>query len=101
MISSVGLIFSACHRYITSVLGIHCTHGFNRTGFLICVYLCRALDMSIDAAIDIFAKARPTGIYKQDYLNELVRKYGDGDSTIVPAPIRPDWCLSKWTTVCN
>ncbi|CAF4407791.1 unnamed protein product, partial [Adineta steineri] len=27
------------------IIGIHCTHGFNRTGFLICAYLCRVDDM--------------------------------------------------------
>lgn len=51
--------------------------------------------MSIDAAIDLFAKARPTGIYKQDYLDELVKKYGDESSAHIPAPPRGDWCLSK------
>lgn len=51
--------------------------------------------MSIDAAIDQFAKARPTGIYKQDYLNELVHKYGDGNFVPITAPPRPEWCLSK------
>lgn len=76
--------------------GVHCTHGFNRTGFLICAYLCREHDMSIDAAIDLFAKARPTGIYKQDYLNELVRRYGDESSVPILAPPRAEWCLSKW-----
>jgi mRNA-capping enzyme len=51
--------------------------------------------MSIDAAIDIFSKARPPGIYKQDYLDELLRKYGDESSAMITAPVRPEWCLSK------
>lgn len=51
--------------------------------------------MSIDAAIDLFAKGRPTGIYKQDYLNELINKYGDGSNIPIAAPPRPDWCLSN------
>lgn len=50
---------------------------------------------SIDAAIDMFSKARPPGIYKQDYLDELLAKYGDGDLMKIPAPPRPDWCNSK------
>lgn len=50
---------------------------------------------SIDAAIDLFCKARPPGIYKQDYLDELLKKYGDGEFTSIPAPVRPDWCNSK------
>jgi mRNA-capping enzyme len=86
--------FSSQKKFI-SYLGVHCTHGFNRTGFLICVYLCRESDMSIDAAIDIFSKARSPGIYKQDYLNELLRKYGDESSATITAPVRPEWCNSK------
>ncbi len=55
--------------------------------------------MSIDAAIDLFAKARPTGIYKQDYLNELLKRYGDESSVSITAPPRPEWCLSKKSIV--
>ncbi len=31
----------------TSLIGVHCTHGFNRSGFLICSYLVEKLDYSI------------------------------------------------------
>jgi mRNA-capping enzyme len=51
--------------------------------------------MNIDATIDLFSKARSPGIYKQDYLNELLRRYGDESSVSIAAPIRPEWCLSK------
>lgn len=41
--------------------------------------------------IFILYKARPPGIYKQDYINELFRRYGDiGDA--LSAPPLPDWC---------
>jgi mRNA-capping enzyme len=80
--------------------GVHCTYGFNRTGFLICTYLCRENDMSIDATIDLFSKARQPGIYKQDYLTELLRKYGDESSVSIPEPPRSDWCLSKTAILC-
>ena len=43
----------------------------------------------------MFAKARPTGIYKQDYLDELLRKYGEGPSSAISAPVRPEWCLTS------
>ncbi len=39
-------------------------------------------------------QARPPGIYKQDYLTELFRRYGDPDDT-PPAPALPDWCSGK------
>jgi mRNA-capping enzyme len=77
------------------IIGVHCKHGFNQTGFLICIYLCREYDMSIDAAIDIFSKARPQGIYKQDYLIELLKRYGDESSITITAPPRSEWFLSK------
>ncbi|CAF1215728.1 unnamed protein product [Didymodactylos carnosus] len=76
----------------SDIIGVHCTHGFNRTGFLICSYLCRELGYSIDAAIDSFAKARIPGIYKQDYLDELLQTYGDESFKKIPAPARPEWC---------
>ena len=90
--------FAFVHRSAIVLLGIHCTHGFNRTGFLICSFLYREYDMSIDAAIDLFTKARPPGIYKQDYLNELVRLYPYDGPPIIPAPERPEWCLSTIET---
>ncbi|VEL22272.1 unnamed protein product [Protopolystoma xenopodis] len=48
----------------------------------------------IDAAVQIFADARPPGIYKSDYLRELFRRYGD-EEDCPPAPEKPDWCLGK------
>ncbi len=51
--------------------------------------------MSIDATIDLFSKARSPGIYKQDYLNELLKKYGDETSAAIIAPARPEWRLSN------
>ncbi|KAK3589211.1 hypothetical protein CHS0354_020072 [Potamilus streckersoni] len=73
------------------IIGVHCTHGFNRTGFLIAAYLVEKMSWSIEAAVQEVAKARPPGIYKQDYLDELFSRYGDKDDT-PPAPPLPDWC---------
>lgn len=64
-------------QHPNEIIGIHCTHGFNRTGFLICAYLVEKLDFSIDMAVALFAQCRPPGIYKQDYINELFRRYAD------------------------
>ncbi|KAG1677664.1 mRNA-capping enzyme [Nymphon striatum] len=38
--------------------------------------------------------ARPPGIYKQSYLEELFRRYGDPEDT-PPAPTLPDWCSEE------
>ncbi|XP_004536441.1 mRNA-capping enzyme [Ceratitis capitata] len=75
-----------------NIVGVHCTHGFNRTGFLIASYLVERLDYSIEAALAIFAEARPPGIYKQDYINELFRRYDDEEDAL-PAPPLPAWSL--------
>ncbi|KAG6444076.1 mRNA-capping enzyme [Manduca sexta] len=73
------------------VIGVHCTHGFNRTGFLLVSYMVEQLDCSLEAALKEFASMRPPGIYKQDYLEELYRRYDTVEDT-PPAPPRPDWC---------
>ncbi|XP_034965306.1 mRNA-capping enzyme isoform X2 [Zootoca vivipara] len=78
----------------TELIGVHCTHGFNRTGFLICAFLVEKLDWSIEAAVAIFAQARPPGIYKGDYLKELFRRYGDGVEAPTPPPL-PEWCFDE------
>ncbi|CAH1970958.1 unnamed protein product [Acanthoscelides obtectus] len=75
-------------------IAVHCTHGFNRTGFLIVSYLIEKMDFSLDVAIDIFAKARPVGIYKEDYIVELYRRYDDEEDA-PPPPNLPDWCLES------
>ncbi|XP_025061047.1 mRNA-capping enzyme isoform X4 [Alligator sinensis] len=76
----------------SELIGVHCTHGFNRTGFLICAFLVEKLDWSIEAAVATFAQARPPGIYKGDYLKELFRRYGDVEDA-PPPPERPEWCF--------
>eukprot|EP00096_Caligus_rogercresseyi_P014199 TRINITY_DN6715_c0_g1_i1.p1 TRINITY_DN6715_c0_g1~~TRINITY_DN6715_c0_g1_i1.p1 ORF type:complete len:598 (+),score=118.43 TRINITY_DN6715_c0_g1_i1:83-1795(+) len=70
---------------------VHCTHGFNRTGFMIGSYLVEQESWSPEASVQAFAKARPPGIYKQDYISELFRRYGDVEDA-PKAPSLPDWC---------
>ncbi|KJH53399.1 mRNA capping enzyme, catalytic domain protein [Dictyocaulus viviparus] len=72
------------------IVGVHCTHGFNRTGFLIAAYLVIAKDWAVDCAVLTFAKQRPCGIYKQDYLVDLFERYGDPDDCL-EAPSKPSW----------
>ncbi|XP_066584331.1 mRNA-capping enzyme [Prorops nasuta] len=85
-----------CRNFIAqnplSIVGVHCTHGFNRTGFLIISYLVEIEGSSVDAALAEFANARPPGIYKADYLQELYRRYDDVEDAPNP-PVQPAWCL--------
>lgn len=74
------------------IIGVHCTHGFNRTGFLIISYLVENDGTSVDAGLAEFAASRPPGIYKADYIQELYRRYDDVEDAPDPPP-RPAWCL--------
>nr|CAD7401500.1 unnamed protein product [Timema poppensis] len=51
-----------CQKFIaqhpSDVIGVHCTHGFNRTGFLIVSYLVEQINSSVGGAIKQFAEAR-------------------------------------------
>lgn len=74
-------------------IGVHCTHGFNRTGFLICAYLVEQENWDVRAAIGVFTKARKPGIYKQDYMDDLFKRYGDPDEEdeVMEAAPCPSW----------
>ncbi|XP_046648478.1 mRNA-capping enzyme-like isoform X2 [Daphnia pulicaria] len=91
---TVDLFIKQCTEFISQnpleIIGVHCTHGFNRTGFLIVSYLVQAMDWSVEAAVNEFSKARPPGIYKEDYIRQLFTLYGDIDDT-TPAPALPMW----------
>jgi mRNA-capping enzyme len=42
-------------------------------------------------AINMFAESRPYGIYKQDYINELFKRYADPSDKVPIAPPQPEW----------
>lgn len=48
----------ALEGVLFAVAGIHCTHGFNRTGFLIVSYLVEQMDCSLEGALNQFAVVR-------------------------------------------
>ncbi|XP_044010245.1 mRNA-capping enzyme-like [Aphidius gifuensis] len=87
---------SVCKQFIShhplEIIGVHCTHGFNRTGFLLISYLIEAEENSLGAAMTKFAIARPPGIYKKDYIEELYKRYEESE-TPPPPPTKPDWCF--------
>lgn len=82
--------FILCHPL--EIIGVHCTHGFNRTGFFIISYLVETDSTNVDAGLKEFAIARPPGIYKADYIQELFKRYDNMEVAPNPPP-RPDWCL--------
>lgn len=60
------------------LIGIHCTHGVNRSGYLICRYLIEHLGWPNDKALKAFENARRYPIERQAYLNNLhvIQPYG-------------------------
>ncbi|KAG0500627.1 hypothetical protein HPP92_000699 [Vanilla planifolia] len=73
---------------------VHCTHGHNRTGFMICHYLIRTKLCSVNDAIHQFEVARPPGIYKRDYIEALYSFYHESPDKLV-CPATPEWKRSS------
>ncbi|KAL3622822.1 hypothetical protein CASFOL_033430 [Castilleja foliolosa] len=74
---------------------VHCTHGHNRTGYMIVHYLMRTQTISVSQAIKIFADARPPGIYKPDYIDALYDFYHEKKPDMVVCPPTPEWKRSS------
>ncbi|CAD7012734.1 unnamed protein product [Ceratitis capitata] len=53
------------------LIGVHCTHGVNRTGYLICNFMISELDMKPEEAIDKFNTSRGHQIERKNYLDSL------------------------------
>jgi mRNA-capping enzyme len=90
----IQLVHNFIIKHPLERIAVHCTHGFNRTGFLIVSYMVQKMDFDLELAIETFAKMRPPGIYKSDYLKELYSRYDDPADT-PPAPSLPDWCYEN------
>ncbi|KAK4281148.1 hypothetical protein QN277_012673 [Acacia crassicarpa] len=70
---------------------VHCTHGHNRTGYMIVHFLVRTESISVTEAINKFATARDPGIYKQDYIDALYMFYHERKPEEVVCPQTPEW----------
>ncbi|XP_059687575.1 RNA/RNP complex-1-interacting phosphatase isoform X2 [Gavia stellata] len=56
------------------LIGVHCTHGLNRTGYLVCRYLIDVEGMEPDTAIELFNSARGHPIERTNYIQDLQRR---------------------------
>ena len=54
-----------------ALIGVHCTHGINRTGYLICRYLIEELGWEPRHAIEEFGTCRGHNIERENYLTDL------------------------------
>lgn len=56
-----------------ALIGVHCTHGLNRTGYLICKYMVERSGISANTAIEAFENARGHKMERDVYINDLLR----------------------------
>ncbi|KAL1549903.1 mRNA guanylyltransferase [Salvia divinorum] len=88
--------FLASQRQPNRHILVHCTHGHNRTGYMIAHFLVRAMPaMSVTQAIRTFSEARPPGIYKPDYIDALYDFYHEKKPELVVCPPTPEWKRSS------
>ncbi|KAI4498739.1 hypothetical protein M0802_006206 [Mischocyttarus mexicanus] len=72
------------------VIGVHCTHGINRTGYLICRYLVEKLGWKSEDALQAFEEARGYPIYRDEYIAAISKlSHGETESTTKAALPRP------------
>ncbi|XP_069773901.1 RNA/RNP complex-1-interacting phosphatase-like [Narcine bancroftii] len=74
------------------LIGVHCTHGVNRTGYLICRYLIDVDGMDPREAIDLFNRSRGYSIERQNYIQDLLQgphRSNKGLDVLVP------WLVTK------
>ncbi|KAH7293136.1 hypothetical protein KP509_28G013500 [Ceratopteris richardii] len=71
---------------------VHCTHGFNRTGYMIIQYMKRTIpSMTVEKALAEFATARSPGIYKAHYIQSLFTFFHERHPEPLVAPSTPEW----------
>ncbi|GAX84577.1 hypothetical protein CEUSTIGMA_g11998.t1 [Chlamydomonas eustigma] len=89
---AVWEIFTFLEYFPQRYVLVHCTHGFNRTGFIITCALTRLFESSVERSIKNFAEGRPPGIYKDAYVEELFRYHHERRSkSKIPTPPVPTW----------
>ncbi|XP_068430499.1 RNA/RNP complex-1-interacting phosphatase isoform X2 [Clinocottus analis] len=73
------------------LIGVHCTHGLNRTGYLMCRYLIDVDGMDPKEAIELFNSSRGHAVERQNYLDDLQfgpKRSNKGMETAEQEPMR-------------
>ncbi|XP_016159030.1 PREDICTED: RNA/RNP complex-1-interacting phosphatase [Ficedula albicollis] len=66
--------FLTANKDNDKLIGVHCTHGLNRTGYLVCRYLIDVEGMEPNAAIELFNKCRGHPIERTNYIQDLQKR---------------------------
>lgn len=83
-------------KYPKKYILVHCTHGHNRTGYMIIHYLMRTLPMlTVTQAIKAFDEVRHPGIYKPDYIDALYTFYHERKPAEIVCSPSPEWKRSS------
>lgn len=96
--SEVNQVIWELYKFISNtspedVALIHCTHGFNRTGYVIVnamMRLCKT-GMAVERALRRFSQARPPGIYKDQYIQQLFKYHHEMRPKHIVTPPVPEW----------
>ena len=73
-------------EHLRPVIVVHCTHGCNRTGAMLVHFGMRFNPMpDLAGLLEAFARCRPPGIYKPDYVDSLAAYYHEQ----LPPSLRP------------
>ncbi|CAI5734815.1 unnamed protein product [Peronospora farinosa] len=76
-------------------IAVHCTHGLNRTGYLVVTYMVKRLNCSVTEALEAFKVARPPGLIKHMYIEDLYKQLGKDEE--VQLPELPEWASAKYS----
>eukprot|EP01060_Flectonema_neradi_P030286 TRINITY_DN4366_c3_g3_i1.p1 TRINITY_DN4366_c3_g3~~TRINITY_DN4366_c3_g3_i1.p1 ORF type:complete len:265 (+),score=20.68 TRINITY_DN4366_c3_g3_i1:39-833(+) len=71
-------------KHSSGLIIVHCTHGHNRTGYMICNYLCRYQNKGPAEALQLFSNSRYPGIYKAAYIDALHYIFSRDQSKLLP-----------------
>lgn len=58
-------------EYPDQIVGVHCTHGINRTGYMVCRYMVERRGFSADQALKIFAEMRGYEVERDNYKQKI------------------------------
>ncbi|TDH70011.1 hypothetical protein CCR75_006771 [Bremia lactucae] len=75
-------------------IAVHCTHGLNRTGYLLVTYMVKRLGYTVTEALEAFMAARPPGLIKHMYVRDLYTRLGEGEDAKLPE--LPEWASAKY-----
>ena len=72
-----------------ALIGVHCTHGVNRSGYLICRYLIEKMNWEPSKAISEFNLYRGHQMERQNYIDDLESLKKSQNFTVKEQPEKP------------